>query len=104
MAQIVSFLEGGQTIGRFLREALLQHRTLSAALPRLETQHLGSPVYLIAGGTEDGVVPADIARFAADLLPAGELLEMPGCGHAPFIEGAPTYLSALNSFLQGLNT
>lgn len=58
---------------------------------------------LVITGTEDGVVPADIARFAAELLPAGQLLEMPGCGHAPFIEDAPAYLSALNEFLQGVS-
>lgn len=54
---------------------------------------------LVITGSDDGVVPADISAFAADLLPNGKLVTMPGCGHAPFLEDMDTYHSALFSFL-----
>lgn len=54
---------------------------------------------LVVVGAEDGVVPADIGKFAADLLPRGQLVSIPGCGHAPFLEDADTYHSALLTFL-----
>lgn len=59
---------------------------------------------LIIVGTDDGVAPADIGRIAADLLPAGRLLEMTGCGHVPFIEDPQAYRQAVGSFLDALPT
>lgn len=54
---------------------------------------------LVLVGSEDGVVPPDIGKFAADLLPQGQLVNMSGCGHAPFLEDADAYHSALLTFL-----
>ncbi len=57
---------------------------------------------LVVVGAEDGVVPADIGRFAANLLPNGELLVMEGCGHAPFLEAPDQYHDALLTYLAKL--
>ena len=54
---------------------------------------------LVITGDRDGVVPPGIAAFAADLLPRGRLAVMAGCGHAPFLEDAPTYRTLLHDFL-----
>ena len=54
---------------------------------------------LVVTGVEDGVVPADIARFAASTLPDAELVEFEGCGHAPFLENREGYHTALIDFL-----
>ena len=54
---------------------------------------------LVVAGAADGVVPADIARFAADTLPGAELVVFEGCGHAPFLEDREGYHSALLHFL-----
>lgn len=54
---------------------------------------------LIVVGTDDGVVDSNVGRFAANLLPAGELVEMPGCGHAPFIEDPPVYRETIAAFI-----
>lgn len=54
---------------------------------------------LVVVGAEDGVVPADIGAFAANLLPRGQLVNMPGCGHAPFLEDMDAYHGALFTFL-----
>ncbi|MEM7017983.1 MAG: alpha/beta fold hydrolase [Pseudomonadota bacterium] len=58
---------------------------------------------LVFAGEADGVVPPDICRAAAGMLSNSTLVEMAGCGHAPFIEDAPAYLDALDSFLEGLS-
>jgi len=54
---------------------------------------------LVITGDQDGVVPPDIAEFAAKLLPQGKLAVMKGCGHAPFIEDRTTYWNLLRGFL-----
>jgi pimeloyl-[acyl-carrier protein] methyl ester esterase len=57
---------------------------------------------LFVVGTDDGVVPADIGRFAADSAQKGELVEMAGCGHAPFLEAPDEYHAALIKFLESI--
>lgn len=57
---------------------------------------------LVIHGSEDGVVPADIGRFAAECLPNAALAEMDGCGHAPFLEDMESYHQHLLGFLKGL--
>jgi pimeloyl-ACP methyl ester carboxylesterase len=54
---------------------------------------------IIVHGTEDGVVPFAIGQAAAEMLPAGELIEMKGCGHAPFLEDKDTYHQHLLNFV-----
>ncbi len=53
-------------------------------------------------GTNDGVVPADIGRFAAQHAQNGQLVEIADCGHAPFLEQAGTYHTAVIDFLEQL--
>jgi len=53
----------------------------------------------VVAGANDGVVPAEIARFAADLLPDSELVAFDGCGHAPFLENREGYHTVLLDFL-----
>jgi pimeloyl-[acyl-carrier protein] methyl ester esterase len=57
---------------------------------------------LVVVGTNDGVVAPDIGRFAAEQLRGAQLLEMAGCGHAPFLEDADAYHAALLRFVGGL--
>lgn len=76
-----------------------------AALAHLDQRELMGRIQvpaLVVVGSQDGVAPADIGRFAADCLPEGRLLEMAECGHAPFIEDADAYHTELLAFLDGL--
>ena len=76
-----------------------------AALATLEQRDLMANIdvsTLVVVGGQDGVVPPDIGRFAADCLPNGRLLEMADCGHGPFIEDAPTYHAELLRYLAAL--
>ena len=59
---------------------------------------LTCPALVVAGGA-DGVVPADIARYAAQTLPDAELVVFDECGHAPFLEAPERFHAALKSFL-----
>ena len=59
---------------------------------------LACPALVVAGGA-DGVVPADIGRFAAETLPDAELAVFDDCGHAPFLEDRDRYHSLLLDFL-----
>ena len=58
---------------------------------------------LVIFGDSDGVVDPAIGAFAADLLPQGRLVNMPGCGHAPFLEKPADYLATLLEYLRGLS-
>jgi pimeloyl-ACP methyl ester carboxylesterase len=53
---------------------------------------------LVIVGKRDGVVPADIGRAAAALLPNATLCEL-DCGHAPFLESPDAYHAALFELL-----
>ena len=57
---------------------------------------------LVVVGTNDGVVAPDIERAAARHLRNARLLEMPGCGHAPFLEDPAAYHDALLRFVAEL--
>ena len=57
---------------------------------------------LIIHGAEDGVVPIEIGRYAAEQLQKGAIHEISDCGHAPFLEAPDEYHGALMSFLEGL--
>ena len=54
---------------------------------------------LVFVGDADGVVPAGIGEFAAATLQNATLVNMAGCGHAPFLEDPAAYLSAMDEFL-----
>jgi non-heme chloroperoxidase len=57
---------------------------------------------LVVVGANDLVVDPNIGRAAAELLPAGRLLELAGSGHAPFLEEPDAYQGALLEFLAEL--
>lgn len=59
------------------------------------------PVLVIAG-THDAIVPFGIATVAAELLPAGTLVEFESSGHAPFLEENARYRDELLRFLGAL--
>jgi pimeloyl-[acyl-carrier protein] methyl ester esterase len=76
-----------------------------AALANLDQRALMARIEapaLVVIGTNDGVVAPDIGRFAARLLPNAEALEMPKCGHAPFVEDAAAYHDAVLRFVGAL--
>jgi len=58
---------------------------------------LAAPALLLHGA-DDRFVPVDIARFAADSLPAATLSVYPNCGHAPFLEAPARYADELVAF------
>jgi non-heme chloroperoxidase len=60
-----------------------------------------APSLVVVGG-RDGIVAPDIGRFAAQQLRHAELLELPDCGHAPFVEEPSAYHDALVRFLARL--
>ncbi len=62
---------------------------------------LDVPALVVVGG-RDGVVAPEIGRFAAECLPNAQLLEMPECGHGPFLEEPETYHNALLEYLSAL--
>ncbi len=64
-------------------------------------QQLAAPALIIVG-TDDGVVPADIGRAGAAMLSNATLVEMTGCGHAPFLEDTEAYHRVLDDFLSAL--
>jgi pimeloyl-[acyl-carrier protein] methyl ester esterase len=73
-----------------------------AALANLDQRellsHFDAPALVVLGG-RDAVVDPGIARAATRLLPNARALELPDCGHAPFIEDPATYHDALLAFL-----
>lgn len=79
-------------------DALDSLRSLAQTDQRVVLAQLAVPLLSIVG-TADVILDPEIGRIAASLAPKGEVAEMEGCGHAPFIEDAPAYLAALRSFL-----
>ena len=57
---------------------------------------------LLCHGTNDAIVPYDIGRAAAELLPDGRLVTFEHSGHAPFVEETARYRDELVGFLRGL--
>ncbi len=57
---------------------------------------------LVVVGTLDGVADPDIGRYSASCLQNAHLVEMSGCGHAPFLEEADSYHKELLEYLNSL--
>ncbi len=53
---------------------------------------------LVFVGSEDGFVAPEVGRAAAEITSA-KLIELQGCGHAPFLEDGERYRRALQEFL-----
>ena len=58
----------------------------------------GGPL-LVLVGAEDAVTPRDRARTMADLVPASELVEIPGAGHLANLEAPGSFNVALGRYL-----
>jgi pimeloyl-[acyl-carrier protein] methyl ester esterase len=94
-----------------LQHALLQHGTarpeaLRAALALLEHNDLrplargiNIPA-LVVTGQHDRVTPPQAGQALAQLLPHGQLLQIPRAGHAPFLSHLPQVSAALLEFLR----
>ena len=51
-------------------------------------------------GDRDGLIPVDRGREVKELLPAAELLTVPGAGHLPMLENPEAVASGLRLFLK----
>ena len=54
---------------------------------------------LVVVGELDAATPPDMARALAKALPSAELIEMPGCGHAPMAQAPDAFIKAIAKFL-----
>lgn len=61
--------------------------------------NLAMPILGYVGG-QDGFVAPPICRWVGENNPHARLVEMPDCGHAPFIEEREQYLAELLGFLE----
>lgn len=59
---------------------------------------IGCPTLLL-WGSDDRVIPVELARQALPQLPRGELVLLPGCGHAPQLDCPEAFVRALEAFL-----
>lgn len=57
---------------------------------------------LVIVGERDAICPPELARVMADLLPAGELVELPGCGHLTPLEAPADVATAITDWLTHL--
>lgn len=54
---------------------------------------------LVVVGERDAATPPDMARALAKALPNAELIELPGCGHAPMAQAPEAFINAIAKFL-----
>lgn len=54
---------------------------------------------LVVVGERDAATPPDMARALAKALPNAELIEMPGCGHAPMAQAPDAFITSIAKFL-----
>ncbi|MDH3561532.1 MAG: pimeloyl-ACP methyl ester esterase BioH [Gammaproteobacteria bacterium] len=107
--------EDGSAVLRTLRAKLLEHgepalSALRAYLAVLRSTDLRDrlstfrcPVLLLMG-ERDTLVPAAAGRQAAQLIPGARLQVIADAGHAPFLVHPRAVATALQGFLQPLNT
>jgi 3-oxoadipate enol-lactonase len=65
------------------------------------TPHIGTirnPTLVVVGEL-DTATPPEMARALAKALPGAELIEMPGCGHAPMAQAPEAFITAISKFL-----
>lgn len=54
---------------------------------------------LVVVGELDTATPPEMSHVLARALPDAELLEIPGCGHAPMVQAPETFVRAISGFL-----
>jgi 3-oxoadipate enol-lactonase len=54
---------------------------------------------LVVVGELDSATPPPMSRALAKALPDAELLEIPGCGHAPMVQAPQTFIETISGFL-----
>lgn len=93
-----------QTISIALQASPAADQSLGALadIDQRETMAALDVPALVVFGDQDQVVDPAIGSFAADLLPQGRLVQMAGCGHAPFLEDPEGYRAALGAFLEAI--
>ena len=105
LSQIVCEKEVGANVEHWFWQIFLQASPTAAAtlgeLAQLDQRalllSLNLPVLSIFGD-HDGFVAPDICRWVGDNHPRATNVELPGVGHAPFIEAREDYLAAVINF------
>jgi 3-oxoadipate enol-lactonase len=54
---------------------------------------------LVVVGERDAATPPEMARMLARALPKADLIEMPGCGHAPMAQAPEAFINTIAKFL-----
>ncbi len=54
---------------------------------------------LVLHGTEDTIVPIDVARYVASRIPTARLVELPGVGHLAFSSGQTAIAGEIERFV-----
>lgn len=54
---------------------------------------------LVVVGERDTATPPEMSRALAKALPNADLIEIPGCGHAPMAQAPETFINAIAGFL-----
>jgi 3-oxoadipate enol-lactonase len=54
---------------------------------------------LVVVGERDAATPPEMARTLARALPKADLIEMPGCGHAPMAQAPEAFIKTIAKFL-----
>ncbi len=57
---------------------------------------------LVLHGTEDRIVPVDVARYIGERVPAARVVEMPGAGHLALGKPAESVADEIERFLKGV--
>ena len=57
---------------------------------------------LILRGSEDKLVPAEVARYMASNIPSARVVEIPGAGHLAFLKYQTPIIAEIRSFLTGI--
>lgn len=55
---------------------------------------------LVVVGELDAATPPEMARALARALPEAELIEIPGCGHAPMAQAPEAFIKTISGFLE----
>jgi pimeloyl-ACP methyl ester carboxylesterase len=93
-----------------LEDTNLKNRTTTARLvwqPRGYDPHLHKWLHridvptLLLWGANDRMFPPDYAHAYQRLIPGSKVVIIPDCGHVPQIEQRPSFVAALEGFLEG---